>query len=491
MTTLTLSNARLASATVDVVVADGRIASIVPANSDANTTVRSTAGERINLDGRWLLPGLWDHHVHANQQALAVRRIDLSTATSAAEAAHTMTENLSRIRLAQGQPIIGHGFRDGLWPDVPTIELLDAAVPGVPAVLISGDLHCCWLNTPALALYGHADHPTGVLREGECFEVTGQLGQVPDSTLDEWVTEAANAAASRGIVGLAEYEMTDNLASWRRRFAAGFDVLRIQAGIYTEHLDAAVAAGHSTGQVLEGSHGLLTVGQFKILTDGSLNTRTAYCVESYPGTEERGLLTVSTEQLVPLLRIASSAGIHPAVHAIGDEANRLALDAFETVGCHGRIEHAQLVRDEDFDRFAALGVAASVQPEHAMDDRDIAERYWAGRTDRSFALRRLLDSGAELLLGSDAPVSPLDPWVTISAAVSRSRDGREPWHPEQAITVGEALAASTHNAVAVGEVADLIAVERDPSALSGAELRTVPVALTLLAGRATHSALGG
>jgi predicted amidohydrolase YtcJ len=201
------------------------------------------------------------------------------------------------------------------------------------------------------------------------------------------------------------------------------------------------------------------------------------------------MLTVPTEQLVPLLRTAWSAGIAPAVHAIGDEANRLALDAFEAVGCRGRIEHAQLLRAEDLPRFAALGIAASVQPEHAMDDRDVAERYWAGRTGRSFAFRSLLGAGAELLFGSDAPVSPLDPWVTLSAAVTRSRDGREPWHPEQAVTVAEALAASVHGTVAVGEPADLVAVDLAPSAASGEELRAMPVALTLLAGRTTHSAL--
>lgn len=483
-----LRGARLDGSLVDVRLENGRISDILPAGA-------ADAGEgTIDLDGRWLLPGLWDHHVHFDQQALALRRVDLSGAASAAEAARTMSGHLSRLRLAPGQPIVGHGFRDGLWPDAPTLALLDAAVPGAPAVLVSADLHCCWLNTPALALYGRAGHPTGVLREDDCFDVVGRLGDVPTSTLDDWVAEAASAAAARGVVGVTDLEMTDNTASWSRRFTAGFDVLRIEAGIYTSHLDAAVAAGHRTGDAIQAASGtpgagLLTVGPFKVLTDGSLNTRTAYCVDAYPGTQEHGLLTVSPENLVPLLRTAWSAGIHPAVHAIGDEANRLALDAFETVGCRGRIEHAQLVRVEDIPRFAALGVTASVQPEHAMDDRDIAEHYWAGRTGRAFALRSLLDAGATLLLGSDAPVSPLDPWVTLSAAVTRSRDGREPWHPEQSISVGEALAASTHSTVAVGEVADLVAVDRDPFAASGDELRTMPVALTLLAGRTTHTAL--
>jgi predicted amidohydrolase YtcJ len=132
-----------------------------------------------------------------------------------------------------------------------------------------------------------------------------------------------------------------------------------------------------------------------------------------------------------------------------------------------------------------------VQPEHAMDDRDVADRYWAGRTDRAFMLADLAAAGVELALGSDAPVAPLDPWVAISAAVGRARDGREPWHPEQAIEARAALAASTGGRGAVvraGTPADLAVVELDPFAASADDLRRMPVAATLLAGRFTHDA---
>jgi predicted amidohydrolase YtcJ len=124
-----------------------------------------------------------------------------------------------------------------------------------------------------------------------------------------------------------------------------------------------------------------------------------------------------------------------------------------------------------------------------MDDRDVADRYWEGRTDRSFALRSLLDSGAKLRLGSDAPVAPLDPWVTLAAAVGRARDGREPWHPEQSITAAEALDASVDSRVAAGEPADLVVVDRDPLDTPPDRLRDMPVSATLVAGRFTHSAL--
>lgn len=479
----TLTNARLGDSLVNIEVTGGTISAIVPVSE-----APEVSGDTIDLEGRWVLPGLWDHHVHFNQLALAARRIDVSAASSAAEAARTMADRAPSMKLSAGHPLVGHGFRDGLWADTPTIEMLDAAVGDVPALLISGDLHCAWLNSAALALFGFAGHPTGVLREDPCFALMERLQVIPDATLDEWVVDAATLAAARGVVGAVDMEMGPNIQSWQRRATAGFDTMRIQASIYTSHLDEAMSAGLGTGTSLGGSS-LVTVGPFKILIDGSLNTRTAYCVDEYLETHDHGLLTVSPDELIPLMRKAVAAGIEPAVHAIGDEANRLVLDAFETVGCRGRVEHAQLLRTEDIPRFGALGVAASVQPEHAMDDRDIAERHWAGRTDRAFVLRSLLDTGAKLLLGSDAPVAPLDPWVTMSAAVSRSRDGREPWHPEQRISVAEAVAASTNSTVQVGQPADLIAVESDPFEASGDVLRTMSVALTLLAGEVTHRAL--
>ena len=487
MTNLALRNGRIdGGEPIDLLIENGTIQQI---------GVGLTAPRSIDLEGRHIVPGLWDDHVHLSQHALAHRRVDVSAAGSAAEAAAIMAA-AAVVRPAEpGLPLVGFGFRDGLWPDTPTAAVLDAAMGALPTVLISGDLHCCWLNTAALDRYGFALHPTGVLRENDAFRVTDVLQDVPGRVLDGWVAEAAVTAATRGVVGVVDFEMADNLTVWSRRIAAGCDSLRVAAGIYTEHLDTAIAAGHRTGAVIADTGGLLAVGPFKILIDGSLNTRTAYCVDEYPGLEghphSHGMLTVSPDVLVPMLRRVSAAGMLPAVHAIGDDANRIALDCFEAAGCRGRIEHAQLVRDTDLPRFAALGVTASLQPEQAMDDRDVADRYWAGRTARAFPLRSLIDAGATLVLGSDAPVAPLDPWITIAAAVGRARDGLPPWHPEQAISTAEAIAASAHGRrrVASGDVADLCVVEIDPLSATPAALRTMPVSATLIAGRFTHSVL--
>lgn len=444
----------------------------------------------LDLAGRWLGPGLWDEHTHFTQWALTSQRLDLSSATSARDAAAAVQSAIESGAVAQAGQLIGAGFRDGMWPDTPNLADLDQASGSIPVVLVSGDLHCVWLNSAALAVHGHAGHPTGLIREDAAFEICTTIATVPDETGDAWARAAASAAARRGVVGIVDLEMTWNLGSWTRRRAAGHDAVRVEFGIYTPHLQRAVAEGLRTGTAIDD---MISVGRFKVLTDGSLNTRTAYCFDEYPGLEgqadSRGILTLPPSELIPLMRLAHKNGIVPDVHAIGDHANSLVLDAFETVGCGGRVEHAQLLAERDITRFAELGVEISVQPEQALDDRDVTDRYWPGRTHRAYAFRSLLDAGARLRFGSDAPVAPLDPWVTIAAAVTRTRDGREPWHPEQRLSVAEALAASTRTTVAVGQPADLVVTELDPLTADHDAIRAMPVAATVLAGRVTHSTL--
>lgn len=474
-----IANARIGDALVDLDVENGVIARLTPAGGEP------AAGESLDLEGRWLVPGLWDHHVHFTQWALTSQRVDLAGATSAREAARLVGEAIESGAASAGI-VIGANFRDGLWPDAPRRELLDAVAPDIPVVLVSADLHTVWLNSPALAQYGFAHHASGVLVEDDAFAIERLIAELPDETVDAWARQCAEDAAARGVVGIVDLEMTWNRDVWERRIARGHDALRVQFGVYREHLDRAIAEGLRTGEHV---HELLTVGRFKILTDGSLNTRTAYTFDEYPDGGGHGMLVVPREELEPLVRQSWEGGIEPTVHGIGDAAVTLALDVFEAVGCSGSIEHAQLVRPVDVPRFAALGVEVSAQPEHAMDDRDVAERYWPGRTQNAFVLRSLLDAGATLRFGSDAPVSPLDPWVTMAAAITRSRDGREPWHPEQAISPAEALAASVRSSLTVGAPADLVAVDADPLTGDGDVLRAMPVALTLLAGRPTFNAV--
>ena len=481
----------------DVLIEGGTIAAVEPVgalSAPANTPEH-------DLAGGFLIPGLWDRHVHFSQWAMVARRLDVAAADSAAAVADLVAERARAV--APGELIVGFGFRDALWSDVPTKELLDSASPNNPVVIVSGDLHAVWLNSAALAQYSTETESTGLLREDPAFAIAASIGAVDDDILDGWVVDAAATAASRGVVGIVDLEMVWNRETWLRRFAAGFDALRVVFGVYPQHLQRAVDEGMKTGDVLaapDKTAGLLHVGPFKVITDGSLNTRTAYCFDEYPGLaglpNSTGLLNVTPEELVPMMRLAVTNGLVPAVHAIGDHANTLALDAFEAISAegldsHGTIEHAQLLAESDFERFARLGVVASVQPEHAVDDRDVADRYWEGRTDRAFALASLLNAGAELALGSDAPVAPLDPWISMAAAVGRTRGAQASWHPEQSITARQAIDASTngHPGVVVGARADLCVCGINPYEASAEQLRTMPVVATVIDGRFSFSAL--
>ena len=480
---LLLRRARRSSggALEDLLVRDGRV---VRGEADA-------AVETIDLDGRLVLPGRWDAHVHLDQWAAARQRLDLAGTTSAAQVVALVRDRRLTAAPPDGTVLIGFGFRDGLWPDAPLASLLDEVAPDVPVVLVSGDLHCAWFNTVALQRFGRADHPTGLLRETEWLSIMNDVSKVPDEVGDAWAAQATAAAARRGVVGIVDFEAPDNTPAWVRRISAGTTELRVRCAVWSSHLERAIERGRRTGEVVDGTGGLAVMGPLKVITDGSLNTRTAYCHEPYAGLtgpDACGVLACAPDELVPLMTRARGAGLETAIHAIGDHANSLTLDAFAAVGSRGSVEHAQLLDDVDVARFAALGVIASVQPEHLVDDRDVADRYWRSRTRRAFAFRSLLDAGAQLALGSDAPVAPLDPWMAIASAVHRTKDGRSSWHPEQALTVDEALAASSggRGVVLDGEVADLVVLDADPWTASVSELREMPVAGTMIAGRWTH-----
>ena len=472
----------------DLLVSGGRVAEIVPVGQ-----LDAPGIQIVNCDGRFVGPGLWDEHTHFTQWVIRQQRFDLAGTESAAHVLALVRNVLATTTIPAGEVIAGYGFRDAVWPDAPTLRALDDVAPDRPVVLISGDLHCAWINTAAARLANVSVGETGLLREGDWIGAPmDALGRGRLPSLADY-RDAADAAASRGVIGIVDYENTDNSTEWPERVAAGVTSLRVEGAIWPDRLEESIAAGLRTGQVLD-ERGLITVGRLKIVVDGSLNTRTAFCWDPYPslGPEAPhrcGILSVEPREVRRLLERADSNGILPAVHAIGDRANTEVIDAFVELGIAGIIEHAQLVSEKDFARFAPAGLIASVQPEHAMDDRDAADLHWAGRTGRAFAFGSLHAAGATLRFGSDAPVAPLDPWQAISAATTRARDEREPWHPEQRLDLAVALSSSSRgrSSIDVGSVADLVILDHDP--FITADLRNMPVAATLLGGRFTWSTL--
>ncbi len=463
--------------------------------TEVGTGLQRPAGvEDLDAEGRWLVPGLWDQHTHLGQWSLAATRLDLSAADSPEHAL-----DLTRAWIAEqpGRPLVGFGHRPALWDRQPTVAELDLAVGDVPVVLIAGDAHHAWLSSAAQTALGLAVRDDFVY-ENEWFaayaDLPGLVGN--DGISPAGYQYALNRAAAKGVVGLVDYEFGGGPQDWVERWSEGCDVLRVRVAMYADRLEEVIAAGLRTGDRLLPDDERLTMGPLKIISDGSLNTRTAWCCEPYAD-GGLGAPNQTVDELHRLVGRAWGAGLEIATHAIGDAAVANALDVYAATGAHGTIEHAQLVSRDDVRRMAEVAVRASVQPAHLLDDRDLTEQVWPGRGGRSFAFRWMLDGGVPLVLGSDAPVAPLDPWLAISAAVHRSGDARDPWHAEHALTPREALAASVdaQPTVGVGSRADLVLVDRDPllpiggSADLGEHLRTMPVALTVVAGVVRHSTL--
>lgn len=490
---------------VDLSIRAGRIVSVTSSLSTASVSASDTAdadtADTIDADGLWVIPGLWDCHTHFTQWSKTLGRLDLISARSADEAMAMLRTHLDERRTAgtldPNAFVVGMRFRHSLWSDdqQPTLAAIDAVTGEQPVALSSADMHCGWVNSAAARRLGvHVDEKTGLVGELEWFDAYTQFDKAPGAAeeTDRLLREAERDAAGKGVVGIRDYEMAENIDTWIRRFASGIDRLRVAAGVYPERLQQAIDDGWRTGEELPGSRGLGTVGAMKLISDGSLNTRSAYCSTPYSGIEPPtyGTLSYTPQQIEEYMRLATEHGFDIACHAIGDEANTIVLNAAERTRAHGSIEHAQMLKRSDIPRLAQLGLDASIQPQHAMDDRDVITRFWAYPAGIPYAFRSLYDAGTRLRMGSDAPVAPLDPWMAISAAVFGTENSdREPFQPEQCLPVDVALAASTaagRDHLEAGDPADLVLLDTDPyEARTPEEMRAMPqhVSMTFVGGR--------
>jgi predicted amidohydrolase YtcJ len=438
-----IRNAKVDGELVDIEVTDSIIAAVIPATGGFHAGDLDAGGNRVTA-------GLWDEHVHIRSWAQMLDRADLLPAEDAA----AVVEILRKHPATGNDPIIGHGLRYALWKESPRIADLDAVSKTSPVLAFSMDVHSVWINSAAAERYGvqHLVGDSGILREADCFRLLTMMSDIPDAEMDALIDRAAREACAKGVVGITSFEM-ESLTDWDRRVAKGFDIIKVTASLYPERIHEAFDRGLRTNDRVAGT---VSMGYLKVITDGAINTKTAYMHEPYCGTNVVGGLNTDETELVRLVREAAAHGVTPALHAIGDKANTVVIDTFEAVGVSGRIEHAQMVRPDDVQRMARLGLTASIQPAHAVDDRDVADVLWCGRTEYAYPMRSFLDAGVHMVFGSDAPVAKLDPWHTIAMATDRSSDGRPAWHPEEALTFEEALRCSQRSTVAAGEPADLI-----------------------------------
>ena len=411
--------------------------------------------EVVDLGGRCVVPGFTDAHVHFLQWSLAQRQVRLEGTRSLEEAVALVA---SAVRESQpGRWIRGTGWRSGEWePAVdPTKEALDAVTGDAPVAMMAKDGHSLWLNSAALAaadgdlqvpggvveVDGDGE-PTGVLREESAWEFRRRFvfTQIQEDERLDAMRKGLRVAVSRGVTSVHDKDgWLGDLRLFQRLREEGVLNLRVWQSLPHEFLDSLEALDFRAGL----GDSWLRAGYLKAFMDGTLGSRTARMLD---GT---GVEITSREELEEIVRRAARIGWPVAVHAIGDRANRDALDAFEATrdewaprGLRPRIEHAQCLAPDDLPRFAQLGVAASVQFSHATSDRDLADRFWPDKADGAYAFRSLWESGCVVANGSDAPIEELDPLAGIRAGVLRTIDERPAWHPEQALTVEQALEAT-------------------------------------------------
>jgi predicted amidohydrolase YtcJ len=456
--------------------------------------------ETVDLGGRCVLPGFTDSHVHFPTWALAQRDVQLHGCASLAEA-------LDRVRAAppDGSWLRGQGWRDADWPDgPPTRGALDEVVSDRPALLISKDYHALWLNSPALELAGgdleveggvvvrdESGEPTGVLYERAAWQFKERYAQAPDSEYIAAMREGVRLAAARGVTALHDKDgWLGAIGLWQRLAEQGGLPQRVWQSTPGDRIGDLRALGLRSGV---GSP-LLRLGYLKVFMDGTLGSQTAWM------TDGSGVVITTSEELEQIVREGAETGWPVGVHAIGDAANRAALDAFERsreawqpLGLRQRIEHGQCLAPEDVVRFAELGVAVSVQFSHAPSDEELAKRYWPDRLDRAYSFGSLLESGALLANGSDAPVEELEPWAGVVAAVL------DHWREDQRLSLEQVLHAvcvapawlshdeRVRGTLVPGRYADLVVLDRDPYACEAEELRDVRVVATMLGGRWTHN----
>ena len=479
----------------ELVIRDGRVAA-APARG----------AERVDLAGCCVVPGLADAHVHFPTWSLAQGQVRLEEARSLADAVAAVAEAVGAVR--PGAWLRGVGWREGDWTEPPTRAALDRVAPEAPVALFSKDYHSLWVNGPALA---RADgpieteggiverdergEPTGVLRENAAWAFRDRYTRPTTEEMLEASRLGLRIAASRGVTAIHDKDgwlgAFEVFARLRERDEL---ILRVWQSFPWDRLDDLRSLGLRSGF----GDDMLRIGYLKGFMDGTLGSATARLLDG------SGVEITTREELEDMVRRAADAHFPVAVHAIGDAANRAALDAFaatrdawEPAGLRPRIEHAQLLAPEDVARFGELGLAASVQFSHAPSDRDLADRVWEGHPG-AYAYRSLLDAGALLANGSDAPVEELDPLAGIVAGVLRTIDDRPPWRPEQAVTVEEALRATTvapawlehqehrRGRLVPGMLADLVILDRDPVDCPAEELREVRVLATMVGGRWTH-----
>jgi hypothetical protein len=487
----------------------------------------------LNLRGKTVLPGFVDSHYHYMGVGKRDYQLNLDNTTSLSDLQQRIRQKAKST--AEGEWIIGRGWNEQDWPNrvFPTAADIDSIIPGFPVFLTRTDGHAVVVNSEAMRIAGIdtrtsdpqggqilrdlSGSPTGMLIDNAIGLVSAYLP--PDTSqvaMRNYATKANEVTLANGITQVHDMgSKLRDIGLWHEMFEN--DELQVRINAYVpgpgrdmEHLLANGTASYNYGD-------WITVKGIKLFLDGALGSRGAALLEPYHDSPGSGLLIHEQDTLLNIIREALHQNIQIAAHAIGDKANRLALDLFERAFdeeniLYGRehtrrfrIEHAQVVAPQDVPRFAALGIIPSMQPSHAVGDLSgfALDRLGIERMDRAYAWRAFLDSGCKIAAGSDAPVEAGDPIFEFYAATVRKDPAGasgEGWHPEQRMIRQEALKGLTiwgaraafmediTGSIEVGKAADLVVLDRDILSVPDDELLDTKVVMTLSSGRVVYSA---
>ena len=502
-----------------ILIAGGRV--IAVGDKDKLESLAHGKVEKQDMQGKTILPGLTDAHIHIQHYSLGLAKVECETKTKD-ECLRRVAECAKSTK--PGEWVLGHGWNHNEWSvsgDWPTASELDAIAPNNPVYLTAKSLHAAWANTSALNLANitndtsnpkdgaiqrdSSGRATGILLE-TAMQLVGDM--IPEPTIHELETAIEKAQPilwKMGLTGIHDFDRRDSFMALQNLNANGKLKLRVNKNIPVESVEHANALGLRTGFGDE----WLWIGSVKAFMDGALGPHTAAMFQPYVNEpENKGILNMDGEELFEHCRKAADVGLSMTVHAIGDRANHEVLNAYQQLRAYEtekglphlrhRIEHVQVLHPDDAPRLAQLNVVASMQPIHATSDMLASDRFWGDRSAFAYAWRTQLDHGAPLAFGSDAPVESPNPFLGLHAAVTRRRaDGSpsaEGWYPEQKLTLAEALSAYTLGAayaanaehrlgkLAENYLADLIVLDQDIFSVAPDDLLTMNASATMING---------
>jgi predicted amidohydrolase YtcJ len=532
----------------DLILVNGRIHTLDPAIPDSTavaisgdriervgpdaeiTQLAGPGSKKLDLQGRSVLPGLIDAHLHLMGIGKSVAQLDLRGVASAAEAAAKVAA--AAARTAPGDWIEGSGWDQNLWqvPEFPTASVLDAVSADHPVVLDRVDHHVLWVNQAALdaaaITRGTPDprggklirdratgKPTGILLDDAMSLVLDKIPRPSRETKQKWIEDAGRRLLASGITSVHDAGVEpEDIDLYKMMVEGGRLPVRVYAMLGGSNRKLpdyfAIAPIHGYGDRR------FTFRALKLGVDGALGSRGAALLAPYSDDPKNGgLTTMPAEQLGQITREALRRGYQVCVHAIGDRANRMVLDAFQSAlglvpsaDPRFRIEHAQILSADDLPRFGRLGVIASMQPTHATSDMPwVLARLGPDRIAGAYAWRSLLASSARLAFGSDAPIERWNPFDGLFAAVTRQDHSLKPeggWLPEQKISRREALEAFTiggayaafeekeKGTITPGKLADLVVLDRDYFEVPEAEIWKLAPEITILGGKVVYTRSG-